>query len=92
MARNHGHSLFYSRTNLHITLKCGSNSTYSGLYNAMLQIAKSEKMVDRLQLAAFAGCKTKSVEEFSVILATFRLLSTLLFLYFSEVNFYYTLY
>ncbi len=31
----------------------------SGLYNAMLQIAKSEKMVDRLQLAAFAGCKTK---------------------------------
>ncbi len=45
----------------------------SGLYNAMLQIAKSEKMVDRFQLAAFAGCKTKSVEEFSVILATFRL-------------------
>ena len=46
----------------------------SGLYNAMLQIAKSEKMrVDRLQLAAFAGCKTMSVEEFSVILATFRL-------------------
>ncbi len=64
----------------------------SGLYNAMLQIAKSEKMVDRLQLAAFAGCKTKSVEKFSVILATFRLLSILLFLYFSEVNFYYTLY
>ncbi len=64
----------------------------SELYNAMLQIAKSEKMVDRLQLAAFAGCKTKSVEEFSVILATFRLLSILLFLYFSEVNFYYTLY
>ena len=64
----------------------------SGLYNAMLQIAKSEKMVDRLQLAAFAGCKTKSVEEFSVILATFRLLSILIFLYFSEVNFYYTLY
>ena len=84
MARNHGHSLFYSRTNLHITLKYGSN--------AMLQITKSEKMVDRLQLAAFAGCKTKSVEEFSVILATFRLLSILLFLYFSEVNFYYTLY
>ena len=23
MARNHGHSLFYSRTNLHITLKYG---------------------------------------------------------------------
>ena len=63
----------------------------SRLYNAMLQIAKSEKMVDRLQLAAFAGCKTKSVEEFSVILATFRLLSILLFLYFSAVNFYYTL-
>ena len=59
----------------------------SGLYNAMLQIAKSEKMVDRLQIAAFAGCKNKSVEEFSVILATFRLLSILLFLYFSEVNF-----
>ena len=49
-------------------------------------------MIDRLQLAAFAGCKTKSVEEFSVILATFRLLPILLFLYFSEVNFYYTLY
>ena len=64
----------------------------SGLYNAMLQIAKSEKMVDRLQFAAFAGCKAKSVEEFSVILATFGLLSILLFLYFSEVNFYYTLY
>ena len=64
----------------------------SGLYNAMLQIAKSEKMVDRLQLASFAGCKTKSVQEFSVILVTFRLLSILLFLYFSEVNFYYTLY
>ncbi len=60
----------------------------SGLYNAMLQIVKSEKMVDRLQLAAFAGCKTKSVEEFTVILATFRLLSILLFLYFPEVNFY----
>ena len=64
----------------------------SGLYNAMLQIAKSEKMVDRLQLAAFAGCKTKSVEEFSVILATFRLLPILLFPYFSEVNSYYILY
>ncbi len=64
----------------------------SELYNAMLQIAKSEKMVDRLQLAAFAGCKTKSVEEFSVILPTFRLISILLFLYFSAVNFYYTLY
>ncbi len=64
----------------------------SGLYNAMLQIAKSEKMVDRLQLAAFAGCKTESVEEFSVTLATFRLLSILLFYIFSEVNLYYTLY
>ena len=53
----------------------------------MLQIAKSEKMVDRLQLAAFAGCKTKSVEEFSEILATFRLIPILLFLYFCEVNF-----
>ncbi len=63
----------------------------SGLYNAMLQIAKSEKKVDRLQLAAFACCKTKSVAEFSVILATFRLQSILLFLYISEVNFYYTL-
>ena len=64
----------------------------SGLYNVMLQIAKSGNMVDRLQLAAFAGCKTKTVEEFSVYLATFRLLSILLFLYFSEVNFYYILY
>ena len=59
----------------------------SGLYNAMLQIAKSEKIVDRLQLAAFAGYKTKSVEE----LATFRLLSMLLFLYFSEVIIFITL-
>ena len=58
----------------------------------MFQIAKSEKIVDRMQLAAFAGCKTKSAEEFSVILATFRLLLILFFLYFSEVNFYYTLY
>ena len=64
----------------------------NGLYNAMLQIAKSEKMVDRLQITEFAGCKTKSVEEFSVILARFRLLPILLFLYLSEVNFYYTLY
>ena len=64
----------------------------SGLYNAMLEIAKSEKMADSLQLAAFVGCKTKSVEEFSVISATFRVLSILLFLYFSEVNFCYTLY
>ncbi len=64
----------------------------NGLCNAMLQIAKSEKMVDRVQLAAFTGCKTKSIDEFSVILATFRLLFILLFLYFSEVNFYYTLY
>ena len=64
----------------------------SGLYNAMLQIAKSEKMVDRMQLAAFAGYKTNLVEEFCEILATFRLLSILLFLYFSEVNFYYNLY
>ncbi len=29
------YSLFYSRTNLHITLKYGSNSKYIGLYNAM---------------------------------------------------------
>ncbi len=28
MARNHDHSLFYSRTNLHITLKYGSKSKY----------------------------------------------------------------
>jgi hypothetical protein len=26
MARNHGHNLFYFLTNLHITLKYGSNS------------------------------------------------------------------
>ena len=69
---------------MHVTLNMGP-TVNSGLYNAMLQIAKSEKMVDRLQLAAFAGCKTKSVEEFSVILATFRLLPILLFLYFSEL-------
>ena len=29
MARNHGHNLFYFLTNLHITLKYGSNSKYS---------------------------------------------------------------
>ncbi len=63
-----------------------------GLYNAVLKIATPENIVDRLQLAAFAGCKTKSAEEFSVILATFRLLSILLFPYFSKVNFYNTLY
>ena len=83
MAKNHGHSLFHSRTNLYITLKHGSNSN-SGLYNAMLQIAKSEKMVNHLPHS--------SVEAFSVILTTFRLISIQLFLYFSEVNFYYTLY
>ena len=31
--------------------------------------AKSENMVDPLQFAAIAGCKTRTVEEFSVILA-----------------------
>ncbi len=46
----------------------------SGLYDAMLQIAKSEKMVDRLQLAAFAGCKTKSVEEFYLFFFLFNLI------------------
>jgi hypothetical protein len=57
MARNHGHNLFYFLTNLHITLKYGSHSI------------KSENMVDPLQFAAIAGCKTKPVEEFSVVLA-----------------------
>ncbi len=74
-----------------MTLKYMGPTVNSELYNAMLQIAKSKKMVDPLQLAAFASCKTKSVEEFSVILVT-RLLSILLFLYFSEVNFYYAVY
>ena len=49
----------------------------------MLQIAQSENKVDRydrLQLAEFAGCKTKSAEEFSVISASFMLLPILLFL------------
>jgi hypothetical protein len=44
----------------------------SGLYNAMYQIAKSENIVDYLQFAELAGCKTKSVEEFSVIFAGFN--------------------
>ena len=38
-------------------------------------------MVDPLQFAAIAGCKTKPVEEFSVKLAWFKLLPVLLFLY-----------
>ena len=53
----------------------------SGFYNAMFQIAKSENIVDRSQLAEFAGCKTKSVEEFNVILAPFRSLPILILLY-----------
>jgi hypothetical protein len=36
-------------------------------------------MVDPLQFAAIAGCKTKPVEEFSVVLAWFKLLPVLLF-------------
>ncbi len=32
-----------------------------GLYDAMLQIAKSENMVDRLELAEFAGCAKQSL-------------------------------
>ncbi len=42
----------------------------SGLYDAMLQIAKFENIVDHLQLAQFAGYKTKP--SVSVILASFR--------------------
>ncbi len=53
----------------------------SGFYNAMFQMAKSENIVDRLQLAEFAGCKTGSVGEFNVILASFRSLPILLLLY-----------
>ena len=56
----------------------------SGFYNAMFQIAKSENIVDRLQLAEFAGCKTKSVEESNVILASFRSLPILLLLIFVQ--------
>jgi hypothetical protein len=68
------------------------NSGY-GLCNVMMQIAKSEYIMDRLQLAEFAGCKIKSVDELSVILACFRLQPILRFLYiFSEVNFYYIFY
>ncbi len=47
----------------------------------IVEIAKSENMVDWLQLAKFASCKTKSVEELSIILASFRLLPILFFLY-----------
>jgi hypothetical protein len=41
----------------------------SKLYNATLLIAKFENKVGRLQLASIAGCKTKSVEVFSVMFA-----------------------
>jgi hypothetical protein len=39
------------------------------LYNATLLISKYVNKVGRLQLASIAGCKTKSVEVFSVMLA-----------------------
>ena len=61
----------------------------TGLYGAMSQIAKPENMVDRLELAEVAGCKTKSVEEISLLLASFRLLFILLFYICKEVNFHY---
>ena len=41
----------------------------SRLYNAMKKIAKSKNMVNRLQLAAIAGAKSKFVDVSSVILA-----------------------
>ncbi len=34
----------------------------SGLHNAMLQIAKSENMVDRLQIAEFAGYQVNTAD------------------------------
>ncbi len=42
------------------------------LYNTMSQNAKSENMMDRLQLAEFAACKTyyKPVEEIGLIPVT----------------------
>jgi hypothetical protein len=47
-----------------------ASTVNSELYNATLLNAKSEdKKVGRLQLASIAGCKTKSVEVFSVKLA-----------------------
>ncbi len=40
----------------------------SALYNAILEIAKSENIVDLFQLAESVGCeKLRSVEEFSVL-------------------------
>jgi hypothetical protein len=41
----------------------------SKLYNATLLIAEFVNKVGRLQVASIAGCKTKSVEVFSVVLA-----------------------
>ncbi len=59
---------------MHITLKYDSNSKInSGWYNAMLQIAKSEDMINRLQLTEFSGSKIKPVEKFSVMLASSRI-------------------
>jgi hypothetical protein len=46
-----------------------ASTVNSELYNATLLIAKSENKVGRLQLASIAGCKTNSVEVFSVMLA-----------------------
>jgi hypothetical protein len=46
-----------------------ASTVNSELYNATLLIAKSENKVGRLQLASIVGCKTKSVEVFSVMLA-----------------------
>ena len=48
-----------------------ARTAYSRLYNLLRDVVnvKSENMVDPLQFAAIAGCKTKPVEEWSVILA-----------------------
>jgi hypothetical protein len=46
-----------------------ASTVNSELYNATLLIAKSENKVGRLKLASIAGCKTNSVEVFSVMLA-----------------------
>ena len=80
MHKNHFYSILHIREFSIVTRHSNSNKgliskgiLFGGeggtLYNASLLIAKSENKVGCLQLASIAGCKTKSVEVFSVMLA-----------------------
>ena len=78
MLKNHFYSILHIREFSIVTRHSNSNKGLISkgillgggtLHNASLLIAKSENKVGRLQLASIAGCKTKSVEVFSVMLA-----------------------